>query len=384
MGVGCPCCEKVNNISKQESGITFKINSKNKRKNIIKRNQLIPTDINNKNKLLASENKSTDNYKKDFPKGTKYEKELNSKFKYFDVLLYDPNKTNALDNYKKSFNYVRICYLFDIEKAKKIIKEESVSKWIVITICSKGEELIQNLKDFECIKAFFILCEKEKFDESWANKIEKVIYVTSNAEILCQKLIEFNENFAFPNLDYQLKGNLSSSKNEKQYEKLFEHYSHFIKILIHSFVKGRLKYSNFCIKAFEYLNKDEYKNDIYKAIEKKFSVTNTNSNRIKILKEITLNNFELDLNLIKNLTLISSEANEYPFLLHLLSFQEVKNIFENKVTENFFDEYIEPNIYLLSCELSYKAFSDDNIINEKTKLKELQTLLLNYFTVFLL
>ena len=241
--------------------------------------------------------------------------------------------------------------------------------------------MIQNLKDFECIKAFFILCENEKLDKSWANKIKKVIYVTSNAEILCQKLIEFNENFAFPNLDYQLKEKLSSSENKKQYEKLFGLYSNSIKLLINNINIGRLKYSKFCIKAFEYLNNDEYKNYIYKSIEEKYPVTNTNSNRLKILKEIKLNNFELDLNIIKNLTLISSEANEYPFLLHLLSFQEVKNIFENKVTHDFFDEYIEPNIYLLSCELSYKAFSDVNIINLKTKLKELQTLLLNYFTV---
>ena len=29
-----------------------------------------------------------------FPQGTKYEKELNLNFKYFNVLWYDPNKVN--------------------------------------------------------------------------------------------------------------------------------------------------------------------------------------------------------------------------------------------------------------------------------------------------
>ena len=29
-----------------------------------------------------------------FPQGTKYEEELNSNFKYFNVFWYDPNKSN--------------------------------------------------------------------------------------------------------------------------------------------------------------------------------------------------------------------------------------------------------------------------------------------------
>ena len=106
--------------------------------------------------------------------------------------------------------------------AKELFTNEFVSKWIVVTPDSKGEELLKNLKDFECIKAFFIFCKDEKFNVKWAKKIKKVVCITSKPEILCQKFIEFNKTFAFPNFNYQIKENISPPENEKQYEKLFD------------------------------------------------------------------------------------------------------------------------------------------------------------------
>ena len=390
MGTGCPFCGNDKNVIMQEKGITFQhFNLKNNQKNRNKRNQYIPTNNNsnsnndyNNNKIFYTQNEFTGNYKKDFPKGTKYEKELNSNFKFFDVVWYDPNKINDLDNYRKCFSFVRLASIYDLETAKTIFMNEFIFKCIVITPGSKGEELIENLKDFECIRAFFIFCRNEKFEESWPQKFKKIVCVTSNPEILCQKLIEFNKNFAFPNLDYQIKENLISSQNKKQYQKLFEKYSFHIKLSINNFYKGISKYSNFCLKAFEYLDSDEFQNNFDEPLDEINFPLNAFANEFKILMKINKPFFEFNLNTIKNLTLISSEAHEYPFLLNLLSFQEVKNIFDNKITKEFFTEYIEPNISILSHELSYKKFSESNIINEKSKLRELQILLLNFFHFF--
>jgi hypothetical protein len=91
-----------------------------------------------------------------FPQQTKYEKELNLNFKYFNVLWYDPNKTNEFEYFKKCFENVLFYKVNDLESALKFFEKESSSEWNVITPGSKGEELINNLEKNQFIKAFFV------------------------------------------------------------------------------------------------------------------------------------------------------------------------------------------------------------------------------------
>ena len=108
-----------------------------------------------------------------FPKGTKYEESLNLNFKNFDVFWYDPNNSNDYDNFINCFENVRFYKSYNLDSTIKFFKNESMSDWIVVTPGSKGEELIKNLENFECIKAFFVYCENTEFHEKWAKKNKK-------------------------------------------------------------------------------------------------------------------------------------------------------------------------------------------------------------------
>ena len=111
------------------------------------------------NSFDNSSKKKNENYKVEdikFPQLTKYEKELNLNFKYFNVLWYDPNKTNEFEYFKKCFENVQFYKVNDLESALKFFEKESSSEWIVIITDSKGEELINNLEENQFIKGFFV------------------------------------------------------------------------------------------------------------------------------------------------------------------------------------------------------------------------------------
>ena len=60
-----------------------------------------------KDSLLSQQIQSNNNIgtiKYNFPKGTIYEKELRTNFKYFNIFWYDPNKT-------KDFDFLKIVLL---------------------------------------------------------------------------------------------------------------------------------------------------------------------------------------------------------------------------------------------------------------------------------
>ena len=83
---------------------------------------------------------------------------MNSNFKYFNIFWYDPNKSNDFDRFKKCFENVQFYKGNDLESTIKFFEKESEFEWIVITPGSKGEELIQNLEEKQCIKALFVYC----------------------------------------------------------------------------------------------------------------------------------------------------------------------------------------------------------------------------------
>ena len=67
------------------------------------------------------------NIKHDFPKGTIYEKELMTNFKYFNIFWYDPNKTDDFDFFKNCFKNVRLVRGTNIESAIDFFEKEIFS-----------------------------------------------------------------------------------------------------------------------------------------------------------------------------------------------------------------------------------------------------------------
>ena len=217
---------------------------------------------NNKEGNVISNDKKENMF---FPRLTNYEKELNSNFKYFDVFWYNPNKANDFNCFKKCFENVRFHIGYSLESALKFFQKESLFEWIVITPGSKGEELIKNLEQYECIKSFYIYCWNTELHEKWAKNRKKIGCLTSNPEILCQKLIELNKPYLVPSFIYKdenkndvlLNFQVMNSKNKfamnsikREIEDLKE-------------VKNKIlkKYDNFCIKSLDYLNGKECEKD---------------------------------------------------------------------------------------------------------------------------
>ena len=230
-------------------------------------------NINNSNYIFLNNNKNnnpinninilTNNNNYTFPKGTKYEEELNANFRYFNVFWYDPNKSNDFVNFRKCFENVEFYQASDIKTIIEFFKTEFISEWIVVTPGSSGEELIKNLEHFDCIKTFFIFYENIRYHEPWAKKYNKVYWITSNPEILCQKFIELNKDYVFPKFDYKKFINkLLDTIIEINSKKLCEFNSPIVKLMSEYKKNEKMKYRNFCIKSLHYLNSNKFENDL--------------------------------------------------------------------------------------------------------------------------
>ena len=225
-------------------------------------------------KFLFLKNKKNEKkvIKKDnnFPKGTKYEEELNSNFKYFNIFWYDPNKSNDFDNFRKCFENVQFNKAYDLDSINKFFKNEYISEWIVITPGSKGEELIKNLDNIKCIKSFFIYCRNPKLHENWTNNYKKIGCLTSSPEVLCQKFIEINREYMIPYFNYEDKTNidiiswLKSDYNFKVNSSILKEEMKVQKIMVKNL------YNNLCIKYIIYFSWNEFFKD--------FAETNTEKN----------------------------------------------------------------------------------------------------------
>ena len=149
MGILCSICSKkkksrTNNEEKDKTfenlkndAITIKINQNDKN------NHKIFQNINN----IKYKNSDIDN-NKTLANCLNIEKELISNFKYFNVFWYGPNKTKDFDYLKNYFKNVEVREESELNSAYNFFKKESISEWIVVTPGSKGEELINKLKDF--------------------------------------------------------------------------------------------------------------------------------------------------------------------------------------------------------------------------------------------
>ena len=295
-----------------------------------------------------------------FPRYTKYEKELNSKFKYFNVFWYDPDGTKDFETFIKCFENVQFYKDHDLKSAINFFKKESIYEWIVITPGGKGKELILNLENFECIKSFFIYC-RNPFYHSWANNIKKVGCITYDPRVLCQKFIDLNESYIFPNCNYQENNDTTLNLIENDPELIIDIKSPILKPLFESKNKVKNKYNIFCIKLLNYISGNEIVNDIEEAIIDK-------KNPLMTLPTMNKDFLKIVVNSLKKLCLLSFYFNNYPYLFNLLSFQEVKDLLNSDKGGN--DDILESE-YIIE-KLYQKIVKNECILDDKDKLKKLQ------------
>ena len=139
---------------------------------------------------------------------------MNSNFKYFNILWYNPKRSDDFNNYKKCFENVEFYRAYDLEAILKLFKEETIYEWIIITPESKGDELIQNLEEKQCIKAFFFYNWNTELHKQLEKKTKKMQNIASNPEILCQKLIELNKEYLIQDFNYNNKNEIKSQCSE--------------------------------------------------------------------------------------------------------------------------------------------------------------------------
>jgi len=364
--------EKISKISNEQINIEKKNDGKVPK---IYNDQLINSEkkIDGKAPIISNEQDKAKGVIKAnniFPRGSEYEKELNSNFKYFNVFWYDQNKTNDFNLFKKCFENVQFYKAHELNSIINFFKKESISEWIVITTGSKGKELIQNLESNNCIKSFFIYCQNTKLHESWAKNIKKVGCITSNPEILCQKFIEFNNSYYIPHFNYKSKMNnieIPSISNKIFSENLFGSNSLTFKDLIDQKKRTKGKYNNLCIKIIHLLEDDEFDNDLKNI--------NLEGNSPIILTMNIVKSNDLFLQFLKNnlkcLALISLYFSKYPFLYNLFTLEEIDVLFKSEIT---FDMIVGIEIKLFSImeKLSKKIMENECILDEKDELKEIQ------------
>jgi len=331
--------------------------------------------IDKKNKfllnLLSKKYNSNIINNKNFPKDTKYEKELNTNFKYFNVLWYDPNYSNNLDLFKKCFEHVQFYRGDDFYSTINFFKKESISEWIVVTPGSLGKELILNLESFQCIKAFFIYCDNPQFHD-WAKKIKKVKCITSDLEILCKKFIELNNSYFYPNFNYSSKEDNNSNQNNNLEYSVNKNFA-LIKEFREKRNKINDKYNNLCIKFINYLDKNDDENELRNPKEKENLFLNVFTNFFgeKIDKSFFDSFNELTIDMAEILILISLYFSKYPYLLNILSYQEVKNLIKVQLDTSKLYE-TQDEIFCKIEQLYAKIINNESILDEKDKIKEIQ------------
>ena len=321
-------------------------------------NQNEPNNNNNINIPLIQPS-SKENNINTFPKGTDYEEQLNQYFQYFNVLWYDPNNTNEYKLFEKCFEKVEFYRVSDFFKVLYFFKGQRISEWIVVTPGYKGEELIMNLENFKCIKYFFVYCENTEPHENWTKKYKKIICLTSDPEILCLKFLEVNDYF-IPNFNYKCKENIDLENPNENYE------SSKFKIFVQKENIELEKYNKLCIKMLKYLDRDDIINDLKKSTTENTSIINLFINNLAGIGGEAI--YQMIISIIKYPILLSLYFNKYPYLLNLLTYQEVEEIFKDSQTD---DNSYEDLVYSLE-ELGQKISNNESILDEKEELKEVQ------------
>ena len=248
--------------------------------------------------------------------------------------------------------------------------QQSISEWIVITPGSSALNLISNLENFKCIKSFFIFCSNAEFYKIWARMIKIVGCITSSPEELCYKLIEINKKYIIPNFNYKTQENISCYLNEINTELKYDSQTSGFKSFF-SLAKMMQKdqLSKFYIKSLYYINSDEIQKDSQETNNERHSIFSFGLNFFKSNQIL----FPKFLDYIKDLTILSLYFHNYPYLLNLLSFQEVKEAFENPVSHPL----PQNDVNTPPKEPSGTTMNNESILVDKEKLKKFQIALIH-------
>ena len=340
-----------------------------------------------KNTLNPQENESNENkieiIKYDFPKNTSYEKELMTNFKYFNIFWYDPDKTNDFDFFKNCFINIRLVKGINLESALNFFKSKLFSdEWIVITPGEKGKELIKNLEQNQFIYAFLIYCKNIEYHEKWAKNIQKVKCATSNPEILCKKLIELNQDYLFPNFNYG--ENITKRKNNEDYiffwnlKKLTSENKFALNSVIreiknaaNNINKSENIFSKFCIKSLNYLNCENCIKDFKEPIPNETPIFNQYAHSFRKKKNEEI---EIIINEFKYFFLLPLYFSEYEYLMNLISYEEIKELFNDVHSEHHSKNIIKIPPFLK--QLIEKILNNENILELEDELKEIQKALI--------
>ena len=337
---------------------------------------------------LQSNNNNIEKIKYNFPKGTIYEKELRTNFRYFNIFWYDPNGTNDFDFFKNCFINVRLVKGTNLESVINFFKKElSTDEWIVITPGSKGEELIKNLEKIQCIYAFFIYCKKTELYENLSKQISKVKCVTSNPEILCKKFIEINKEYLFPNFKYNYSyeendyddyinlWNLKKLESENKFA--LNSIEREIKIATQNLNKTKNKYNNFCIKAIKYLSNENCIKDFKEPVEDENSILYL---YVRLFKTKTDEQIKQTIKFVINNILLSLYFNQYKYYINLLAYEEVKEIIDKEINMDNFNKMLKKTEKIVE-ELKQKIMNNESIIELKEELKEVQKYYITFYFI---
>ena len=118
------------------------------------------------------------------------------------------------------------------------------------------------------------------------------------------------------NFNYKCKENIDLSNQNVNYS------SSEVKALIKMKKKVKNRYNKLLIKILKYLSGNDIINDMKESSPEKNSILNLLANNIGGIPEQLI--YQVNIPIIKNITLLSLYFNKYPYLLNLLSFQGVE------------------------------------------------------------
>ena len=350
---------KQENNSLMSKTLLNQNNSKNKKENNILSNQI------NKNEFGDSFIIDTeDDYYRRFFEKTKYEKELSSNFKYFNIFWYAKFKTNKLKYFTKCFENVEFKIGYGVEETIDFFRNELISEWIIINEGYHVPELLFSLP-FKNIKSFLVLDDYKYFYHAISG-LPIVGCITLNPQILCEKLLELNKNYIIPNFNYEYKLN-KKIIFEKKSEPIFKIKSKMLKTLIES-GESKNEYNNLCIKFINYFEGDQIENDFEQTeVENDFNLFYF----AIIFKENGKDYFKSKIKEIKQLTLISLYFSKYPYLFNLFSNKEIKDILKISNKKEL-SEKMENQLPNYLDKLYKKIMKNESILDEKDALKNIQ------------
>ena len=89
-----------------------------------------------------------------------------------------------------------------------------------------------------------------------------------------------------------------------------------------------------------------------------------------MFKERDMSFYDNIINYFKNLTLISMHISQYPYLLNLLSFQEIRDILKVKIADNLFQNN-NKDILATFDKIAKKINENENILEDTKNLKDI-------------